>query len=278
METECRPPAGIAEQLTNDVCVRKSQLGFWKMLILGILAGAYIAFGAELSTIVGHDLAGHIGVGLARLIQGAAFSVGLMLVVIAGAELFTGNNLIMLSVLDRKVSIWRLLYNWTVVYLANLAGSLILVMLMYWSGLWKMNNLGVGVYAMSIASAKVNLSFLEAFARGVGCNWLVCLAVWMAMASRDVAGKIFAIFFPITAFVASGFEHSVANMYFIPIGILMKGIPSVLAASAGAIDASNLTWYGFFVRNLIPVTLGNIVGGAGFVATLYWLAYLRKGR
>ncbi|MEO0140390.1 MAG: formate/nitrite transporter family protein [candidate division WOR-3 bacterium] len=278
METECRPPAGVAEQLTQDVCVRKAQLGFWKMVVLGILAGAYIAFGAELSTLVGHDLAGYMGVGLARLLQGAAFSVGLMLVVIAGAELFTGNNLLMLSVLDRKVSPWRLLYNWLVVYCANLAGSLLLVLLIYWSGLWKMNNYGVGIYAMGIANAKVNLGFLEAFARGVGCNWLVCLAIWMATASRSVIGKIFAIFFPITAFVASGFEHSVANMYFIPIGILMKGIPSVLSASGNPTDLSNLSWYGFFVRNLVPVTLGNIVGGAGFVAGLYWLAYMCKGR
>lgn len=278
MEIECRAPAGVAEQLTTDVCVRKSQMSFWKMLILGILAGAYIAFGAELSTIVGHDLAGHLGVGLARLLQGAAFSVGLMLVVIAGAELFTGNNLIMLSVLDGKISVWKLLYNWAVIYMANLAGSLIIVLLMYWSGLWKMNNLGMGVYAMSIANAKVNLSFLEAFARGVGCNWLVCLAIWMAMASRDVVGKIFAIFFPITAFVASGFEHSVANMYFIPMGIFMVNTPSVIQSAGNAFDISALNWYGFFVKNLIPVTLGNIVGGAGFVAGLYWLAYVRKGK
>ncbi|MEO0250463.1 MAG: formate/nitrite transporter family protein [candidate division WOR-3 bacterium] len=278
MEIECRPPAGIAEQLTNDVCVRKSQMSFWKMLILGILAGAYIAFGAELSTIVGHDLAGHIGVGFARLLQGAAFSVGLMLVVIAGAELFTGNNLIMLSVLDRKVSVWKLLYNWLVIYTANLAGSLLVVLIMYWSGLWKMNNFGVGLYAMNIANAKVNLSFLEAFARGIGCNWLVCLAVWMAIASRDVIGKIFAIFFPITAFVASGFEHSVANMYFIPFGIFMAATPSVVQAAGSPIDISALNWYGFFVKNLIPVTLGNIVGGAGFVAGLYWLAYMGKGK
>jgi len=278
MEIECRPPAGVAEQLTGDVCVRKSQMGFWKMLILGILAGAYIAFGAELSTIVGHDLAGHLGVGFARLLQGAAFSVGLMLVVIAGAELFTGNNLIMLSVLDGKVSVWKLLYNWAVIYMANLAGSLIIVLLMYWSGLWKMNNLGMGVYAMSIANAKVNLGFLEAFARGVGCNWLVCLAIWMAMASRDVVGKVFAIFFPITAFVASGFEHSVANMYFIPMGIFMVNTPSVIQAAGNAVDLSALNWYGFFVKNLIPVTLGNIVGGAGFVACLYWLAYMCRGK
>ncbi|MEO0198198.1 MAG: formate/nitrite transporter family protein [candidate division WOR-3 bacterium] len=273
MEFECRAPANVADMLTNDVCVKKVQSSFWRLLVLGILAGVYIGFGAQLSTMIGHDLSKFLGVGFARFLQGAVFSVGLMLVVIAGAELFTGNNLIMLSVLDGKASIGKLFYNWVVVYIANLIGSLLLVVLMYWSELWKMNGHLVGAYALNIANAKASLAFLPAFARGILCNWLVCLAVWMALASRDVIGKIFAIFFPIMAFVASGFEHSIANMYFIPMGIFLKNIPAVVEA-AGAPDLTNLTWYGFFVKNLIPVTLGNILGGAGFVATLYWLVYV----
>ncbi|MGB9823814.1 MAG: formate/nitrite transporter family protein [Candidatus Hydrothermia bacterium] len=273
MEFECRAPANVADMLTNDVCVKKVQASFWRLLVLGILAGVYIGFGAELSTLVGHDLSKFLGVGFARFLQGAVFSVGLMLVVIAGAELFTGNNLIMLSVLDGKATVGRLLYNWVVVYIANLLGSLLLVVLMYWTELWKMNGNLVGAYALNIANTKVNLPFLVAFSRGILCNWLVCLAVWMALASRDIIGKIFAIFFPIMAFVASGFEHSIANMYFIPMGLFLKGVQDVVAA-AGNPDLSNLTWYGFFVKNLIPVTLGNIVGGAGFVATLYWLVYV----
>ncbi len=273
MEFECRAPANVADTLTNDVCVKKVQSSFWRLTILGILAGVYIGFGAQLATLVGHDLAKFAGVGFARFVQGAVFSVGLMLVVIAGAELFTGNNLIMLSVLDGKASIGKLFYNWVVVYFANLVGSILLVVLMYWSELWKMNGNLVGAYALGIANSKASLAFLPAFARGILCNWLVCLAVWMAIASRDITGKIFAIFFPIMAFVASGFEHSVANMYFIPMGIFLKSIPAVVEA-AGVPDLTNLTWYGFFVRNLIPVTLGNIVGGAGFVASLYWIVYV----
>lgn len=273
MEFECRAPANVADMLTNDVCVKKVQASFWRLLVLGILAGVYIGFGAQLSTMIGHDLSKFIGVGFARFLQGAVFSLGLMLVVIAGAELFTGNNLIVLSVLDGKASIGKLLYNWVVVYIANLIGSLVLVVLMYWTELWKMNNHLLGAYALNIANSKASLEFLPAFARGILCNWLVCLAVWMALASRDVIGKIFAIFFPIMAFVASGFEHSIANMYFIPMGIFLKNIPAVIEA-AGSPDLSNLTWYGFFVKNLIPVTLGNILGGAGFVATLYWLVYV----
>ncbi|MGB4238107.1 MAG: formate/nitrite transporter family protein [Candidatus Hydrothermia bacterium] len=277
MELESRTPAEVANLLSNDVSLKKVNTSFGRLVILGVLAGAYIGFGAELSTIVSHDLARFLGVGFARLVQGAVFSVGLMLVVIAGAELFTGNNLVMLSVLDGKTSVKKLLYNWVVVYIANLIGSLVLVVLMYWTELWNMNNNLVGAYALSVANSKVNLSLLSAFARGILCNWLVCLAVWMAFASREVVGKIFAIFFPIMAFVASGFEHSVANMYFIPMGILLKDVPAVVSM-AGIADLSKLSWYSFFVRNLIPVTLGNIVGGAGFVAGLYWLVYVNKGR
>ncbi|HDL60021.1 MAG TPA: formate/nitrite transporter family protein [candidate division WOR-3 bacterium] len=277
MQFECRTPAAIADTLTTDICVKKTHFIFYKLFILGILAGVYIGFGAELATMVGHDVAKYMGVGMAKLIMGAVFSVGLMLVVIAGAELFTGNNLIFLSVLDKRAPVWRLFYNWIVVYIANLIGSLLLVILMYWSGLWKTNGYLVGATALKIANAKVNLSFLEAFARGVGCNWLVCLAVWIAFSARQTIGKIFAIFFPIMAFVASGFEHSVANMYFIPMGMFLKNIPHVVAA-AGYPDLSNLNMYGFWVRNELPVTLGNMVGGAFFVAMLYWIVYIWRER
>ncbi len=170
-----------------------------------------------------------------------------------------------------------LLRNWTIVYFANFAGSLLLVLLMYWSGLWKTNGGLVGAKALSIANAKVNLTFLQAFARGILCNWLVCLAVWMATSARTVVGKIWAIFFPIMAFVASGFEHSVANMFFIPMGLVLKGQTAVVTAAGLTDKLSHLT-IGGFVMNLIPVTLGNIVGGAFFVATLYWMVYVRKGK
>lgn len=271
MEFECKNPATVADTLTRSACVKKTRESFVRLAILGLFAGVYIGFGAQLATMVTHDLAAFAGVGLTKLISGVVFSVGLMLVVIAGAELFTGNNLIVLSALDRQVKIRGLLRNWGIVYFANLAGSLLLVLLMYWSNLWQTGNGGVGAAAVSIANAKVNLTFLEAFSRAILCNWLVCLAVWMATSARTVVGKIFAILFPIAAFVASGFEHSVANMYFIPMGLILKG-QGLVAAS------SNLTIGGMIVKNLIPVTLGNLVGGGFFVAALYWIVYIRKSK
>jgi formate/nitrite transporter len=199
-----------------------------------------------------------------------------MLVIIAGAELFTGNNLILMKVLNREGDLGKMFKNWFWVYVANFLGSLLLVLIMFGTGLWKSGNFVVGAKALEIANGKVNLSWLEAFTRGIGCNWLVCLAVWMSVASKDIIGKIFGIYFPIMAFVASGFEHCVANMYFIPMGLLLKGNATVVATAGLAGKLSNLSLQGFFVNNLIPVTLGNIVGGSLCVATVYWLAYLKK--
>lgn len=270
---ECKNPATIAETLSQSICVKKTNGDPSKIFILAILAGAFIAFGAELMTVTVQGVGSSMGFGMAKFMGGAAFSVGLMLVVIAGAELFTGNNLMIISVLDGKVSFSKVLGKWGLVYLGNFVGSLILVGIMYGSGLWKMNGGEVGVTALNIAVAKVNIPFWEAFFRGVGCNWLVCLAVWMSLSSRNVVGKIFAIFFPIMAFVASGFEHSIANMYFIPLGILLKGQNAI---SNQVSNLSSLNWGSFIIANEIPVTLGNIVGGVFFVATLYWFIYLRK--
>jgi formate/nitrite transporter len=277
VEFDCRTPATIADTLTRTVCIKKTRESALKLTILGIFAGIYIGFGAQLAITVTHDMASFFGVGMAKLMGGAVFSVGLMLVVIAGAELFTGNNLIFLSVLDRQVGIRRLFRSWGIVYFANLAGSLLLVLLVYWSDLWKTDGGLVGAKALSIANGKVNLTFLAAFARGILCNWLVCLAVWMAVSARAVMGKIFAIFFPIMAFVASGFEHSVANMFFIPMGLALKGQEAIVSAAGLADKLSHLT-IGGMVMNLIPVTLGNIIGGTFFVATLYWIVYIRKGK
>jgi len=275
MDIGCKTPATVADTLTRTVCVKKVQASALKLTILGIFAGVYIGFGAQLAIMVTHDMAGFLGVGMAKLLGGAVFSVGLMLVVIAGAELFTGNNLIFLSVLDRQVGVGKWLRNWTIVFFANFAGSLLLVLLMYWSGLWKTNGNLVGATALSIANTKVNLTFLQGFARGILCNWLVCLAVWMAVSAGTVIGKLWAIFFPIMAFVASGFEHSVANMFFIPMGLALKGQTAIVTAAGLTDKLAHLT-VGGMVMNLIPVTLGNIIGGAFFVATLYWMVYIRK--
>jgi len=271
---DSRPSPAVAEAVSRDMGVSKTRLGAYQLVVLGFFAGAYIAFGAALATLVGHDLSARLGLGFTRMVSGAAFSVGLMLVVISGAELFTGNNLMLISALDRRIAWSSLVQKWTIVYFANFLGALALVGIMYGSGLWRTGtDLGVARSALGIAHAKVNLTFLEALLRGIACNWLVCLAVWMAMAARQVACKILAILFPIMAFVALGFEHSVANMYFVPLGIVLKGTE---AAALYGKSLEGLTWLRFIVANLVPVTIGNVIGGAGLVAVLYWSVYLRK--
>ncbi len=267
-------PAGVARAMIG-IGKAKTSLSVIQMIILGILAGVFIGFGSELATMATYDMGKFLGEGFAKFIFGSVFSVGLILVVIAGAELFTGNNLIFVSVLNGDVKLSKMLNNWFWVYVANFIGSLLLVWLMYASGLWQTGSFGAGAKALAIANGKVNLSWGAAFSRAIVCNWLVCLAVWLAVASKDVVGKIFAIYFPIMAFVASGFEHSVANMYLIPIGILLKNSAEVVAAADLSGKLANLSWGGFIARNLIPVTLGNIIGGAFFVATLYWVVYLK---
>ncbi len=276
MAVDCRTPANTAEKLSDSVCVNKVNSSITKLLILGIFAGVFIGFGAQLATVAGHDMSRYFGVGFSKLMMGAVFSVGLMLVVIAGAELFTGNNLVVLSALDKRISWGKVITHWGIVFAANFIGSILIVYLVFYSGLWKSADYKVGAFALKIANGKVNLSFIEAFTRAILCNWLVCLAVWMAFASRYVIGKIFAIMFPVMAFVASGYEHSIANIFFIFKGILLKSQPEVVnAAGLSADKLSNLNWGGFIFNNLIPVTLGNIIGGAFFVAFLYWVVYLK---
>jgi len=268
-------PSGIANEMIA-IGEAKANLSISRMLLLGILAGAFIGFGSELATIITYDMPKYLGIGFTKFMFGSVFSVGLMLVIIAGAELFTGNNLILIKVLSYEGDIRKMFKSWFWVYIANFIGSLLLVSIMFGTGLWKSGNFVVGAKALEIANGKVNLSWLEAFTRGIGCNWLVCLSVWMAVASKDTIGKIFGIYFPIMAFVASGFEHCVANMYFIPMGLLLKGNATVVATAGLAGKLSNLSLQGFFINNLIPVTLGNIVGGSLCVATVYWLVYLKK--
>lgn len=274
--TPCNAPAAVANAFCS-IGQNKANLSINKMIILGILAGAYISFGAQLATMATYDAAKYVGDGIAKILFGSVFSVGLMLVVIAGAELFTGNNLIVVGTLNKDVTVSKLLNSWFWIYIANFIGSLLVVWLMYLSQLWTTGNFAVGARALAIANGKVNLSWGTAIARGILCNWLVCLAVWMAVAAKDIPGKILGIYFPIMAFVASGFEHSIANMYFIPMGMLLKNNASVVEASGLAVNQlSNLNTSGLLFNNLLPVTIGNIIGGAFFVATLYWYVYLRE--
>lgn len=268
-------PKEMADRV-QKVGVAKANLDFLSTLILAILAGAFIAFGAVFATLVVHD--SNLSFGLTKLLGGLVFCIGLILVVIAGAELFTGNNLIVMAFVDGKISLRKLLRNWGIVYIGNLIGSLTMVIWIYLSQQWTGHDYLIAAKAVMIANAKVNLPFLVAFSRGVLCNILVCLAVWLCFSGRSVTDKIMAIIFPITAFVALGFEHSVANMYFIPMGMILKNNPDVLTAIASSgkvLNLSNLTIHGF-MRNLIPVTLGNIVGGGVLVGFIYWFIYDRK--
>jgi len=307
------PPeiAGVACGISE----KKSTLSLGKLFILGILAGVYIGFGANLATIVGNDLPKFLGNGFGQFMFGAVFSTGLMLVVIGGAELFTGNNMfMMIGALNGSCSWGDLLKNWVVVWIANFAGSLLLVYIVaggfYGIGADGAASVGlfkgaVGAKSIAIAKGKLELTWTAAFCRAILCNWLVCMAVWLALASKDVVGKVFGIFFPIMAFVASGFEHSVANMFFVPMGIVVSHIPAIVDVAAKSVltpDQATLLAAGgtlpadavaamakykdavaalfnyktFIVNNLIPVTLGNIVGGAIFVGSFYWYTYLKK--
>ena len=222
-----------------------------------------------------------LGYGPTRLLGGLAFSLGLILVIVAGAELFTGNNLIIMATISGKVSAARLMHNWVVVYLGNLVGSLATAALVYFACQWKANNSAVGVTAYNIAGSKLALPFATAFFAGVLCNALVCLAVWLCYSAGSTTDKILSIVFPITAFVALGFEHSVANMYFVPYGIMLAHTDEFVngAATAGLLkfDPSIYTAGNFVVSNLLPVTLGNIVGGSLMVGVVYWIIYLRGG-
>lgn len=270
-------PAQMAARVEKAGIV-KGNLDFLSMFILSIVAGAFIAFGAILYTYVIHDSS--LSLGLTKLLGGLVFCLGLILVIVAGAELFTGNNLIVMAYVSRKISLQRLLRNWTIVFCGNLAGSLAMVFLLSQSGQWTAAGASVGVEALMIANGKVNLTFLQALSRGILCNILVCLAVWLCFSGRSVTDKVLAIIFPITAFVALGFEHSVANMYFVPAGLVLKHNTQVLSAAEGLLgqvpDLSRLTISGFLVRNLLPVSLGNIIGGGLLVGIIYWFVYLRR--
>lgn len=268
----CDPPADIAKNVVG-VAEKKARILTPSLQLLALLAGAYIAMGGLLFTVVTNDLSAYIGDGLSRLVGGMTFSLGLILVILGGAELFTGNNLMVTGLLEKKVTLKQLLHNWGWVYLFNFIGALLIATLFYYSGIWKANNGSIAIRAANIAYAKVSLTWSEAFFRAILCNWLVCLAVWLSLAGKDAISKILGIMIPITAFVAIGLEHSIANMYFIPMGLFLKNQEILQAVLAPAVIES-ITWGRFFWNNLIPVTLGNIVGGVFFVAIAYWSAYL----
>ena len=279
-ESNVLTPKQIAEK-TSDNAVTKAGLSLMTMLLLGIAAGAYIAVAGFASNMAAFNLLSSPDTyGLGRFVAGILFTGGLIMVVLSGGELFTGNNLMIMGVLDRRISAGAMLRNWVIVYCANFLGGLLIALLGSWSGLFTSGGNLLGVMTIKIAAGKIGLSFGKAVVLGFLCNWLVCLAVWQATGSKDMAGKILGIFFPILLFVTAGFEHSIANMYYISAGILASHSQALAGAavSSGLVTSDalqNLTWGGMLLHNLLPVTLGNILGGSGFVGMLYWFVYRR---
>lgn len=271
-------PNEMAER-AEAIGVKKAKLGFGTMLLLAILAGAFIALGSVFSTTATAGAAGKLSFGVTKLLGGLTFSLGLILVVVAGAELFTGNNLIVMALASGKITLPELLRCWFIVFAGNFAGSIATVAIVFLSGNWMLGNGAVGLNSLAIADSKCQLTFLSAFSLGVLCNALVCLAIWLCYSARSTTDKILSIIFPITAFVAAGFEHCVANMFLIPMGIFIKSFAPVqfweLIGKTGS-DYQALTWSNFLFANLVPVTLGNIFGGSVMVGLVYWFIYSRK--
>lgn len=275
MSSSFKSPADTAKVVAG-IGETKNSMSIMNIVLLGFLAGAYIAFGGMLAEVTqaGMAAAGY-PVGLCKFVFGAVFPVGLILVVLAGSELFTGNVMYMtMGLLDGKASVGGLAKNWIGSWVFNLIGSLFVAyVLAYMTGImtaapFKAGAITVantkalgGATFLSAGKATASITPIQGFIRAIGCNWLVCLAVYLALASDDIIGKIFGIWFPIMAFVTLGFEHSVANMFFIPLGIFL---------------GAEVTWAQFFINNLIPVTIGNIVGGAIFVAGIYWYTYIKE--
>lgn len=267
------PPGEVARK-AETVGVAKAAMPAVDVLVLAILAGAFIALGAAFATTVGSDAAG-MPYGITRFVVGLAFTLGLILVVVAGAELFTGNNLIVMAWASRRVSTALLLRNWAIVYVGNLGGAFGTALLVWVGKQYTFGGGTVGVTALTIASTKTGYGFAQAVALGALCNALVCLAVWLTYGAHTTTDKIVAVIPPIAAFVALGFEHSVANMYFIPVALLIKTDGGWVHSMTGLPDLGHLTWTHFFVDNLLPVTIGNVIGGGIMVGAVYWFVYLR---
>lgn len=283
------PPAMAAK--AEDLGVKKVNLRADNMFMLAVLAGAFIGIGAIFATTVSagsmpiKDAAGAaafstgLPYGVTRLLTGLAFSLGLTLVIVGGAELFTGNALITMAFASKKVTLAQLLRNWTIVFVGNFVGSILTAFIMFLGKQYTFGGGAVGLNALNIGEAKSSLEFLQAIALGIMCNAIVCMAVWMCYSARTTTDKILSIVPAISCFVAAGTEHNVANMYFIPMALFIKGSGDTKffeMIGKTAADFPNLTWGNFFVANLLPVTIGNIIGGAIMVGLVYWFIYSRK--
>ncbi len=266
----------IAEQF-NAISIKKSSHPIWRMLVLGFMAGAFIAMGANASSVASFSISNY---GLSKLVAGVVFPVGLMFVILGGAELFTGNMLIAIGVLNKKVTLNKMLKNWTFIWLGNLLGALTFAFLVSNTIQFNAGNGELGAYALKIAAGKTSMSFKEVFVSAILCNWIVCQTVFIIFSTRNVAGKILASFFPILLFVITGFEHIVANMYYLFAAFFIKGNSEYIQV---AVDNGlsyeaivNINIPSIFINNFLPATLGNILGGVVFVATVYVYAYNAK--
>ncbi len=261
----------------EETGVKKAKNTLRSTVMLGILAGAFIALAGEFYTMV--VFSSNLGYSIERLLGGLVFSLGLILVIITGAELFTGNTLLLIAYMTKKINSLDLLRNWSLVYLGNLIGAVFVALMVYYSRQWALKDFAFAVEALKIGTAKVNNGFITAMVRGILANLLVVLAVWLSYSGRTLTDKVLAVVFPISAFVASGFEHSIANMYFVPFALMLKANPQVQQAYMAAVpngSLSGLTTSTFILNNLIPVTIGNIIGGGVFVGLGYWFVYLYK--
>jgi len=272
-----------ADKVENKV-VSKANFGFYSTFTLAILGGSFISFAAIFFTFITNQIT--FNHSFTQLLGGMAFSIGPILVVVAGAELFTGNNLLVISFINKKITLFQLLKNWITVYLGNFVGTLIIALLFYTTDTWRSNNYQLGLHAIYIAVNKVNLSYSESFSLGVLCNALICLGIWMTASGKSTIDKVISMFIPVTAYAAIGFEHSIANMYFIIFALLLVTLnyndiylhmSTIIKKPVEGIR-SNLSSLNIiaFLHNLIPVTLGNIMGGSIFIGVIYWSIYMRK--
>ena len=270
------PPAMAVRAEASGV--KRASISLTTLLVLSVVAGAFVSFGAIFATTVSAGAA-DLPYGIVRLLVGLVFSAGLIMVIIGGAELFTGNNLLVMAWASKKVTTRAVLLNWVLSFAGNFVGAIVTAALMFYTTQYTFGGGSVGLAALNIANAKTSLAFIPALTLGIMCNALVCVAVWMCFSARTNIDRVVTVIPPIAAFAAAGFEHSIANIYFIPMGLFIKaGAPDSFWKAIGktAADYPALTWDNFFVGNLLPVTIGNIIGGSIMVAAVYWFVYLRK--
>jgi formate transporter len=270
------PPAMAVRAEASGV--KRASISLTTLLVLSVMAGAFVSFGAIFATTVSAGAA-DLPYGIVRLLVGLVFSAGLIMVIIGGAELFTGNNLLVMAWASKKVTTRAVLLNWVLSFAGNFVGAIVTAALMFYTTQYTFGGGSVGLAALNIANAKTSLAFIPALTLGIMCNALVCVAVWMCFSARTNIDRVVTVIPPIAAFAAAGFEHSIANIYFIPMGLFIKaGAPDSFWKAIGktAADYPELTWSNFLVGNLIPVTIGNVIGGSLMVAAVYWFVYLRK--